>query len=1014
MLKSLQQQQQEQQQFFNVNQIRDQPGNSIQFQNFQQSLKQTPLTNSSLPYIIQSPGLLKASHLMEHHYLLNSLFQQQQQNQPNQHQSLKSLTEQSGNNFSKSLDSSIKSKSAFSLTKSNYASDGIVNSKQHSLSAPSIPATSTATKSQSTSPTSITATTATSALTNSNTNSTSSPTTMSSTYSLINPNRSYKKGDIVIAPNGIRKKFNGKQWRRLCSRDGCQKESQRKGFCSRHLTQRTGGKRSSNANNSSQTANPTNNNIASKNSTPKTNAYSSTSMKISNMPQTKPSHQISLVASGSSKFRSTASSSSLFVRTADEMDAASVLAGINLTMESKPGYGDSNKLKNLASELIKSSSTTANVFESNVKQDQAAREAISSSSSTTSTSSCTSKNNRSRNTSESNYDEFDEGNDDLSEPDNNESNQKGDDKNSDKNNNNNNNNSESKNKSDNNNNNNHNQNSQNSSRKRGHDEINNANSLGSNNNEHSKLQNNFSVGQKTKDEDKMKTRKYDDEEEDVGGDDEDDDDDDDDDEEQKVVIKAAYKEEEDDEVFLNTFDTYNEAARSLIETSSPASSTSSNTTLSTSQSHSTLSASHSSSSSSVLNEILIKQSQSKQELFTKPIDKKNESEHLALQDSLSKKTKFSTTKTVGIVSSLTSNSTNGNHVRRPMNAFMIFSQQQRPLIHQQHPNCDNRAVSKMLGERWYSLSPLAKTSFHKLASQLKQDHFKANPDWKWRNRLEKQKLEDRTCQKKKIKYSNGEKLEPDRDDEMIQQEALILNPKLERSCEKAVYCTALSSSNDSGFKSDILNASASSNEEAMTRLLLKSNKAEENTGIEPISPPSIVENTSEISGVLKNSNQGLFNTECVQFKPINEAFRTIMPLETQLSIKTDETDTLSTKTTNSAAENDSFEFSQPSSTSISPNSNVISSENILVESSIFPKEAKTCVAKSDSENKSTLLRPLTKEILSQMDLKGKPQNLDDIGKLLINIKLSYELIKTCFCPDQFSSKLIWRKHVFNC
>jgi hypothetical protein len=46
----------------------------------------------------------------------------------------------------------------------------------------------------------------------------------------------YKKGDIVQMPNGIRKKFNGKQWRRLCSRENCNKESQRRGFCSRHLS----------------------------------------------------------------------------------------------------------------------------------------------------------------------------------------------------------------------------------------------------------------------------------------------------------------------------------------------------------------------------------------------------------------------------------------------------------------------------------------------------------------------------------------------------------------------------------------------------------------------------------------------------------------------------------------------------------------------------------------------------------------------------------------------------------
>ncbi|CAH1796194.1 unnamed protein product, partial [Owenia fusiformis] len=48
----------------------------------------------------------------------------------------------------------------------------------------------------------------------------------------------YKKGDVVETNNGIRKKYNGKQWRRLCSREGCSKESQRRGYCSRHLSMR--------------------------------------------------------------------------------------------------------------------------------------------------------------------------------------------------------------------------------------------------------------------------------------------------------------------------------------------------------------------------------------------------------------------------------------------------------------------------------------------------------------------------------------------------------------------------------------------------------------------------------------------------------------------------------------------------------------------------------------------------------------------------------------------------------
>jgi hypothetical protein len=82
----------------------------------------------------------------------------------------------------------------------------------------------------------------------------SGPSLAAANYSLLNPSQRFKKGDIVTAPNGIRKKFNGKQWRRLCSRDSCQKESQRKGFCSRHLTQRSGGKRSNIVNSSGGSA----------------------------------------------------------------------------------------------------------------------------------------------------------------------------------------------------------------------------------------------------------------------------------------------------------------------------------------------------------------------------------------------------------------------------------------------------------------------------------------------------------------------------------------------------------------------------------------------------------------------------------------------------------------------------------------------------------------------------------------------------------------------------------------
>lgn len=79
----------------------------------------------------------------------------------------------------------------------------------------------------------------------------------------------------------------------------------------------------------------------------------------------------------------------------------------------------------------------------------------------------------------------------------------------------------------------------------------------------------------------------------------------------------------------------------------------------------------------------------------------------------------------------TKNTTTKERIRRPMNAFMIFSKRHRPLVHQKHPNQDNRTVSKILGEWWYSLSAEGKKQYQELANQVKEAHFRAHPEWKW-------------------------------------------------------------------------------------------------------------------------------------------------------------------------------------------------------------------------------------------------------------------------------------------
>ncbi|VDP62091.1 unnamed protein product, partial [Schistosoma curassoni] len=71
------------------------------------------------------------------------------------------------------------------------------------------------------------------------------------------------------------------------------------------------------------------------------------------------------------------------------------------------------------------------------------------------------------------------------------------------------------------------------------------------------------------------------------------------------------------------------------------------------------------------------------------------------------------------------------HVRRPMNAFIIFSMRHRSEVHRLYPNKDNRVASQILGDWWYHLDASEKAPYQQLARELKAAHFQLFPNWKW-------------------------------------------------------------------------------------------------------------------------------------------------------------------------------------------------------------------------------------------------------------------------------------------
>merc|ERR1719411_2273501 len=73
-----------------------------------------------------------------------------------------------------------------------------------------------------------------------------------------------------------------------------------------------------------------------------------------------------------------------------------------------------------------------------------------------------------------------------------------------------------------------------------------------------------------------------------------------------------------------------------------------------------------------------------------------------------------------------------NHIKRPMNAFMVWSQLERRKIIEVTPDKHNAEISKELGRRWKLLPEEARHPYVAEAERLRILHQKEFPDYKYK------------------------------------------------------------------------------------------------------------------------------------------------------------------------------------------------------------------------------------------------------------------------------------------